>query len=126
MLDCFLKSFFVLGLGGVFLLKNGSAKQHVMQDFSKTPITTDEQLNTWLKFYEMPGTLIAVGTFLTNDNVELDLRVQHFHSFSKNGVGGHYHIDTTPDVVEYEGFFNVGERIIRIDKPLVTHGFGRD
>lgn len=52
----------IVGLGGVFLLKNGKAKQHVMQDFSKVPIHTDEDLNEWLKFYEMNSTLIAVGT----------------------------------------------------------------
>lgn len=112
-------------MGGVFLLKNGSAKQHVMQDFSKTPIHTDEELNTWLKFYNMNSTLIALGTLVTDES-DLDLRVQHFHSFSTHNEGGHYHIDTTPDIVEYEGYFNLGERIVRIDKPLVTHKMGRD
>lgn len=57
---------------------------------------------------------------------DLDLRLQHFHSFSKSVWGGHYHIDTTPDIAEYEGFFNIGEKIVRIDKPINTHQFGRD
>uniref|UniRef100_A0A336LW91 CSON006522 protein n=1 Tax=Culicoides sonorensis TaxID=179676 RepID=A0A336LW91_CULSO len=114
-----------IGLGGVFVLKQGKAKQHVMQDFSKTPIETETQLNTWLKFYEMPANLIAVGTLIT-DEADLDLRLQHFHSFSTGKWGGHYHIDTTPDVVEYEGYFVVGEQIVRVDKPTVTHKFGRD
>jgi len=114
-----------VGLGGVFILKNGKAKQHVMQDFSKTPINTEEELNTWLKFYEMPAELINVGILVT-DEAGLDLRLQHFHSFSTHGWGGHYHIDTTPDVVEYDGYFVVGKRIVRVDKPLVTHNFGRD
>lgn len=113
------------GLGGVFLLKNGKANQHVMPDFSKTPIHTEVELNQWLSFYEMPGTLIALGTLIT-DEFELDLRLQHFHSFSTGNWGGHYHYDTTPDTVEYEAYFSVGERIVRIDKPLVTHKFGRD
>lgn len=114
-----------VGLGGVFLLKSGKAKQHVMQDFSKTPITTEEELNTWLKFYEMPAELINVGILVTNE-AGLDLRLQHFHSFSTGKWGGHYHNDTTPDVVEYDGYFVVGKRIVRVDKPLVTHQFGRD
>ncbi|CAO1302734.1 unnamed protein product [Diamesa tonsa] len=114
-----------VGLGGVFLLKNGKANQHVMDDFSKTPITTEEELNNWLKFYEMPAPLIAVGTLVTNE-ADLDLRLQHFHSFSKHGKGGHYHYDVTPETVEYEGYFNVGARIVRVDKPTVTHKFGRD
>lgn len=73
----------------------------------------------------MPGILIAVGTFVT-DEMDLDLRVQHFHSFSKSNWGGHYHYDTTPDTVEYEAYFNVGERVIRIDPPVNTHQMGRD
>lgn len=114
-----------VGLGGVFLLKNGKAKQHVMSPFSETPINTEDELNTWLNFFDMSATLIAVGTLVTNE-CDLDLRLQHFHSFSRHGEGGHYHIDTTPDVVEYEGYFNVGEKIVRVDKPINTHKFGRD
>lgn len=115
----------IAGLGGVFLLKNGAARQHVMRDFSKTPIHTDDELNNWLKFYEMPGTLITLGTLITDD-AGLDLRLQHFHSFSTGNWGGHYHDDTTPDTVEYEAYFNVGERIVRVDKPVNTHKVGRD
>lgn len=107
-----------VGLGGVFVMKEGKAKQHVMDQFSETPILTEEELNSWLNFFDMPAPLIAVGTFVTNE-ADLDLRLQHFHSFSKHGKGGHYHYDTTPDIVEYEGYFNVGARIVRIDKPLV-------
>ncbi|KAJ6633590.1 Ester hydrolase C11orf54 like [Pseudolycoriella hygida] len=114
-----------IGLGGVFLLKNGKVKQHVMSEFSETPITTEEQLNSWMNYYEMPAPLINLGTLVTNE-ADLDLRLQHFHSFSKGVWGGHYHYDTTPHIVEYEGFFNVGEKIVRIDKPIHTHQFGRD
>lgn len=97
-----------------------------MRDFSKVPLHTNEDLNNWLKFYDMPGTLVAVGTFLS-DEMNLDLRVQHFHSLSTdNKWGGHYHYDTTPETIEYEAFFNIGERIIRVDQPLITHQFGRD
>lgn len=57
---------------------------------------------------------------------DLDLRLQHFHSFSRTKWGGHYHYDTTPDTIEYEAYFNVAERIVRVDKPKTTHKFGRD
>ncbi|CAH3199415.1 unnamed protein product [Porites evermanni] len=56
----------------------------------------------------------------------LDLRVEHFHCFSDHGEGGHYHYDVTPDEVQYSGFFNLAEKIYRIDRPLVTHSVGRD
>lgn len=57
---------------------------------------------------------------------DLDLRVQHFHSFSHHGEAGHYHIDTTPESVEYLGYFSVGEEIYRIDRPANAHKLGRD
>lgn len=116
-----------VALGGVFLLKKGAARQHVMRDFSKTPIHTDQELNEWLKFFEMPGELINVGTLVSNDDLDLDLRLQHFHNFSNLfNHGGHYHYDVTPEIVEYEGYFNLGERLIRIDKPINSHQVGRD
>ncbi|RZB40837.1 DUF1907 domain containing protein [Asbolus verrucosus] len=110
----------VVGMGGVFLLKEGKAKQHVMRDFSKIPINTDDELNNWLKFYNMSAPLITVGTLINNDH-GLDLRVQHFHGFSHHGEAGHYHIDVTPETVEYLGYFNTAEEIYRIDRPVETH-----
>jgi hypothetical protein len=107
-----------IGLGGVFLLKEGKAKQHVMDQFSKVPINTEIELNSWLTFHEMHSPLINLGTLVTNE-ADLDLRLQHFHSFSQHNEGGHYHADVTPETVEYEGYFNIGQRIVRIDKPVV-------
>ncbi|XP_018336914.1 ester hydrolase C11orf54 homolog isoform X2 [Agrilus planipennis] len=115
----------IIGLGGTFLLKEGKAKQHVMPAFSKTPLNSGKDIDNWLKFYNMSAPLIAVGTLETGDP-GLDLRVQHFHSFSHHGEAGHYHIDTTPETVEYLGFFNIGEYVYRVDAPAVSHSFGRD
>lgn len=55
------------GLGGTFLLKEGKAKQHVMPDFSTTPLTSDDSLNEWLKFYDMSAPLVAVGTLVSSE-----------------------------------------------------------
>lgn len=58
---------------------------------------------------------------------DLDLRVQHFHSASnENQLGGHYHIDTTPDTIEYEGYFNVATTLYRVDQPPNKLQFGKD
>ncbi|KDR15774.1 ester hydrolase C11orf54 homolog [Zootermopsis nevadensis] len=114
-----------VGLGGTFLLKEGKAKQHIMPEFSVTPINTDEEVEKWLHFYNMSAPLIAVGTLASADP-GLDLRLQHFHSFSHHGEGGHYHIDTEPDNVEYLGYFALGEYVYRIDQPTDTHHVGRD
>ncbi|XP_015599119.1 ester hydrolase C11orf54 homolog isoform X2 [Cephus cinctus] len=115
----------LVGLGGTFLLKEGKAKQHVMSDFSTEPLNSDEALNDWLYFFDMSAPLIAVGTMVT-DEAGMDLRVQHFHSFSHHGEAGHYHIDTTPDVAEYLGYFNVGEALYRVDQPPFVQNFGKD
>ncbi|XP_041054105.1 ester hydrolase C11orf54 homolog isoform X2 [Carcharodon carcharias] len=55
-----------------------------------------------------------------------DLRVEHTHCFSHHGEGGHYHYDTTPDTVEYLGYFLPAELLYRIDRPEKTHNIGRD
>lgn len=121
-------------------MNDGKIKQHVMPDFSKTPLNTEDDLNNWLRFYSMSTPLIALGTLVSHDPVKnlflgtvgknsfqgLDLRVQHFHSFSHHGEAGHYHIDTTPETIEYLGYFNTAGKIYRLDKPKVTHQMGRD
>lgn len=56
----------------------------------------------------------------------LDLRIQHFHSFSNHEEGGHYHYDTTPETVEYVGYFNLGQKLYRIDQPERKQYFGKD
>lgn len=58
-----------LGVGGAFLVTNSKVKQHVMPDFSETPLNSDEDVNQWLRFYDMNPPLVAVGTFVTNDPV---------------------------------------------------------
>ncbi len=42
--------------------------------------------------------------------------MEHTHCFSEHGDSGHYHYDTTPDEVEYEGYFVPAETIYRIDQ----------
>lgn len=105
----------VVGLGGAFVMKNGTAYVHVMDEFSETPIHTAFELNDWLTFHRIQGPIIALGNFVSQET-DFKLRLQHFHCYSKHNHGGHYHYDTTPDIVEYEGYFNVVDRIIIVDK----------
>lgn len=53
----------------MFEMKNGKVKQHVMPDFSDTPLNTEAQLNNWLRFYDMETPLVAVGTFVSAETV---------------------------------------------------------
>lgn len=116
---------YLVGLGGTFLMTDGKIKQHIMPDFSLTPLNTEVQLNNWLNFFDMSTPLIAVGTFVSSES-DIDLRVQHFHSFSHHGEGGHYHIDKTPETIEYLGYFNLGTTLYRIDQPTTKLQFGKD
>ncbi|XP_031549527.1 ester hydrolase C11orf54 homolog [Actinia tenebrosa] len=114
-----------VGLGGVFLIEKGKAKFHVMPQFQEKPLNTDEDVNSWLKFYDMKSPLVCVGVFESHDP-GLDLRIEHFHGYGNHGEGGHYHYDTTPDEVQYVGYFTTAERLFRMDKPQVQRKFGSD
>uniref|UniRef100_H2YBD9 DUF1907 domain-containing protein n=1 Tax=Ciona savignyi TaxID=51511 RepID=H2YBD9_CIOSA len=115
-----------IGMGGTFLVKDGRIKIHVMPDFSETPLTSEEDVNNWLRFYEVNAPFTCLSTFITED-CGLDLRLEHTHGYNiTNGVGGHYHYDTTPEEVEYLGYFSPAEFIFRVDRPTETHQIGRD
>jgi hypothetical protein len=105
-----------VSMGGVFVIRRGKARLHVMPDFSKEPLDT-AQMGTWLRFFAMSAPLVCLSVFHSRD-VGLDLRMSHTHCFSEHGEGGHYHCDTTPDEVEYEAYFNVAKVIYRIDRPV--------
>ncbi|RVE44643.1 hypothetical protein evm_010729 [Chilo suppressalis] len=115
----------VVGLGGTFILRSGRVKFHVMPEFSSTALCSDDDVDQWLHYFEMQAPITHLGTLVTGDH-GLDLRVQHFHGFSAHGDGGHYHYDTTPGTVHYEGYFVPANSLIRIDRPAQTHAIGRD
>ncbi|KAF8791779.1 Ester hydrolase C11orf54 like protein [Argiope bruennichi] len=114
-----------VGVGGVFVIKSGKAKLHIMPDYSETPLKSTEDVNNWLKFFNMPAPLSCLSVFVSSDP-GLNLRVEHTHCFSDHGVGGHYHEDTTPEDVEYEGYFSLAETLYRIDQPYEVTDFGKD
>lgn len=116
-----------VALGGVVVLRAGTARYHVMPDFSKRAINTDKDLQAWLRFFELRAPLVNVGTLVTGAVVqELDLRPQHFHGRGARGDGGHHHVDTSPDVAHYEALLVPAVELVRVDAPPVTHEFGRD
>lgn len=109
-----------VGIGGTFVIKEGKAKLHVMpQDFPAC-FESDEAVDRWLKFYEMRAPLICQSVFVSRDP-GLDLRVEHTHCFSHHGDGGHYHDDTTPETVQYLGYFHPAEILFRIDRPKTSN-----
>lgn len=105
-----------ISLGGVFLIKSGKAKMHVMPDFASQPLRTNEAKQEWLRYYDMSAPLVCLSVFHSHDP-GLSLRMEHTHCFSEHGDGGHYHCDITPTTVEYEGYFQVAKALYRIDRP---------
>ncbi|XP_078535541.1 ester hydrolase C11orf54 homolog isoform X2 [Lissotriton helveticus] len=81
---------------------------------------SDEAVDRWLKFYEMRAPLICQSVFVSRDP-GLDLRVEHTHCYSHHGDGGHYHDDTTPETVQYLGYFHPAEILFRIDRPKTSN-----
>ncbi|NWX95789.1 CK054 hydrolase, partial [Nothoprocta ornata] len=115
-----------VGMGGTFVIQKGKAKIHIMPpEFSACPLNTDEDVNNWLKFFEMKAPLVCQPVIVSRDP-GLDLRVEHTHCFSAHGEGGHYHGDTTPESVRYRGYLLPAELLFRIDRPRDTHALGRD
>ncbi|EDQ90541.1 uncharacterized protein MONBRDRAFT_20550 [Monosiga brevicollis MX1] len=114
-----------VAIGGSFVIEAGNAKLHVMPDFSKTPLQSDDEVAQWLKFYECQPPLTCLSVFVSHDP-GMDLRVDHTHCFSQHGQGGHYHYDVTPKAVKYTGYFVVAEKVFRVDAPKETHTIGRD
>jgi Domain of Unknown Function (DUF1907) len=107
-----------VSVGGVFVIRKGKANLHVMPDFPQTPFKTREEVNEWLRYFDMPAPLVCLSVFHSHDP-GLDLRMEHTHCFSDHNEGGHYHDDTTPEEVEYEAYLNVASAIYRIDRPGV-------
>eukprot|EP00026_Physarum_polycephalum_P006978 Phypoly_transcript_07031.p1 GENE.Phypoly_transcript_07031~~Phypoly_transcript_07031.p1 ORF type:complete len:282 (-),score=36.28 Phypoly_transcript_07031:88-933(-) len=105
-----------VGLGGAFRIKSGKIKAHIMPDFltRDMPIT---EVKDWLRFFEFEAPFTCVSVFLTEDINDLNLRLEHTHFFSDHNQAGHYHYDTTPDEVEYEGYFVPAEQIFRVGQP---------
>lgn len=102
-----------VGLGGAFRINQGKVHAHVMPEFLDRDMPVTE-VKGWLKFFEFEAPLTCLSVFLTEDIQDLNLRLEHTHFFSDHNQGGHYHYDTTPEDVEYEGYFVPCEQVFRI------------
>lgn len=109
-----------VSMGGVFLIKSGVAKLHIMPKYWPNEPSNDDTVNNeWLKYYNITKhPLVCLSVFHSYDP-GYNLRMEHTHCFNLDTQteAGHYHYDTTPDTVEYEGYFNTAERVYRLDGP---------
>ncbi|KAL3473234.1 hypothetical protein BJX99DRAFT_234109 [Aspergillus californicus] len=112
-----------VSMGGVFLLKSGSAKFHVMPDFpapEDLPFPDRKKLEEeWLEYHTCAAPVVCLTVFHSADPEGLGLRMEHTHCFDPDGnkKGGHYHYDMDSEDVEYEAYLNVAETVYRIDRP---------
>ncbi|KAL6242775.1 hypothetical protein RBB50_010421 [Rhinocladiella similis] len=124
----------LISLGGVFLIRRGRAKLHVMPDFPAQPFGDHDDVVKWLRFFDMEfndgggsdGPLVCLSVVHSGDDKGLKLRMEHTHCFTEardgsleTAKGGHYHydVDETREEIEYEGWFNVAESVYRVDYP---------
>lgn len=128
----------MVSLGGVFVVKSGKTKYHVMPDFPSKPsgqeytFTSAKQLNDWLTYHEFATSeecpIVCLSVMHSADpDKKLGLRMEHTHCFTVDGSqrGGHYHYDFDggEEEVEYEAYFNTAKVLYRIDKPEVSGTF---
>eukprot|EP01116_Phalansterium_solitarium_P006580 TRINITY_DN18909_c0_g1_i1.p1 TRINITY_DN18909_c0_g1~~TRINITY_DN18909_c0_g1_i1.p1 ORF type:complete len:310 (-),score=-30.09 TRINITY_DN18909_c0_g1_i1:166-1095(-) len=119
LIEHFTEAHMAVGMAGVFQIKTGAIKAHVMPDFPKHDMLNATVVEKWLRFYEMHAPLTCLSVLVSHDHQKLGLRMEHTHFFSDHGDGGHYHHDITPADVDYEGYFVPAEAVHRIGPPHI-------
>jgi len=103
-----------VGLGGTFIIHQGTFKSHIMPSFPPRDMPDD---NSWLTYFSTPAPVTCLSVLVNKDITGDDLRLEHTHFWSHDGnTGGHYHHDETPDTVSYEGYYAVASSLHRIDR----------
>ncbi|KAG5348151.1 CK054 hydrolase, partial [Acromyrmex charruanus] len=115
----------IIALGGVLKMTNGSVACNLMWDDYEEPLGPFHGFIRRQQCAEirLESDMIAVGT-IVSDKPQLIHQEQRyginlydrseFHCFSNYGAGGQFISDITPDITEYEGYFNVAENLISI------------
>ena len=115
-----------IGMGGIFEIRNGRVRSHVMPDydcigFDYYDTAQEVVVREFLQFYEHMGPdLLCFCTLWTGDPTDGDLNLRtsgehtHFYHVDDNAQqAGHYHGDVTPEIIHYVGHFNLAEKIVR-------------
>ncbi|KAJ5328421.1 hypothetical protein N7452_008811 [Penicillium brevicompactum] len=78
-----------VSLGGVFLLKSGKAKFHIMPDFppeNQLPFRDRAQLEReWLSYHVFDAPVVCLSVMHSADPEGLGLRMEHTHCFEVDG-----------------------------------------
>ena len=79
-----------ISLGGVFVMKQGLAKFHVMPPFppqDELPFKSQEALDAWLSYHDFPGPMVCLSVFHSADPKRLGVRLEHTHCFNGDNQG---------------------------------------
>ncbi|KAK6439916.1 hypothetical protein LTR95_003871 [Oleoguttula sp. CCFEE 5521] len=110
-----------VSLGGVFMVKSGKARYHIMPDFPAEPFGSRDDVEKWLTYHTFAAPMVCL-TVMHSSDPGLGLRMEHTHCFAPDGrnAGGHYHNDVESgdgEEIEYAAYFNTAKAIYRIDAP---------
>lgn len=61
-----------VGLGGVFTVSHSKTKIHVMRDFSTEPLISDDDVDKWLKFFQVNPPFLSQSVLVSTDPVRGD------------------------------------------------------
>ncbi|KAK5965596.1 Ester hydrolase [Trichostrongylus colubriformis] len=103
-----------VSMAGVFLLLRGKADVHVVPDYPSSPFKSMKEVENWFHMFNVNAPLVCATVFHSYDP-GYNLRMEHTHCYSDHNDGGHYHADTTPNDIEYEGWFTAAEKIYTVD-----------
>lgn len=112
-----------ISMGGVFLIKKGTAYLHIMPKYwPKEPSTNESVNNEWLKYYKVemsPDKPLVCLSIIHSHDPGYNLRMEHTHCFNlkTQTEAGHYHYDVSPESIVYEGYFNPVDQVFRLDGP---------
>uniref|UniRef100_A0A7I4YWW2 DUF1907 domain-containing protein n=1 Tax=Haemonchus contortus TaxID=6289 RepID=A0A7I4YWW2_HAECO len=104
-----------VSLAGIFLLLQGKADVHIVPDYPTDNFKSMDEVRKWFHMFNVKAPLVCATVFHSYDP-GYNLRMEHTHCYSDHNDGGHYHTDTTPDTVAYEGWFTAAEKIYRVDQ----------
>ncbi len=125
-----------IALAGIFRVLDGTIKSHVQPDYETIKhdyYDTDQERVTcdFLQFYEGVGQGLLCFSVLwsgTPAGPELHLRPNgehtHFCSLTGKDEAGHYHNDTSPEVISYSGYFTTAGELFRVND--IYRELGRD
>lgn len=74
-----------VSLGGVFVMKKGRARYHVMPPFppaSELPFESQAALDGWLSYHNFDSPMVCFAVFHSADPRGLGVRLEHTHCFS--------------------------------------------